>query len=308
MSRSRVPGNIRKRGLGRDHAVLDDWVRINVADGTWTKNAPDTTGSSITNTAGINSVNLDDENNAAFYNGCVFYKELRLANGAPFDFTDKPVDLRGYVHLPGTGWRDDGSQVGGGDKPPIASKCYCVMGFTTDPENFPADAASSAHPKDIFGIGIMWTTTNNKTKYVIVRNTSQSGTYGSITSSSGWLDTITSGDVTDGRKCANRLGFQTEIVKNEYLDAGAMNPDDPPRSKYMNWDYRWDNGERRDAYTYSLDQRWGRTRTSKLYVWVAVGRNASTGDPITMEFDCYYHARMLHGGTNPSGKTGLSGP
>ena len=129
MSRSRLPGNVRRQGLGRDEDRLTDWTRINVADGTWTKNDPDSHVTNISNTGGINSVDIDGTSNSNYINGCAFFREIRLVNGGPFDFTDRPVDLRGYVHLSGTGWKDDGSQTGGGDKPPIASKSYCILGF-----------------------------------------------------------------------------------------------------------------------------------------------------------------------------------
>jgi hypothetical protein len=287
---------------------LADWTRINVADGTWTKNDPDDHVTNISNTGGINSVDIDDTGNSNYINGCIFYKEIRLANGGPFDFTDRPADLRGYVHWPGTGWQDDGSQAGGGDKPPIASKCYCILGFTTDPENFPDDASSSDLPRDMCGAGLEWTTNNNKLKRQIIRNVSNAGVYGAISKNTTYLDTITSADVSAGHKASNRLEWQTEIVKAEHLASGSLTPAGAPRSYYMMWSDRYDNGDRRNINQYALDQRWGRTRTDKLYAFVAVGRNATGGDALTMEFDIYYHARLLQSGTSPSGKTALSGP
>ena len=292
---------------------MDDWVRVNVADGTWTKNDPDNHVTNISNTGGINSVDIDATSNSNYINGCVWYKEIRLANGGPFDFSDRPVDLRGYVHWPGAGWDDnsDPVQSGGGDKPPVASKCYCILGFTTDPENFPSAASGTGSadlPRDMVGVGLESTTNENRLKRQIIRNVSNSGTYGAINTNSAWLDDISSSDVSAGHKCSNRLEFQTEIVKAEHLASGNLDPAGACRSYYLMWSDRWDNGDRRNINSYALDQRWGRTRTTKLFAFVAVGRNDSGGSALTMEFDCYYNARMLHKGTSPSGKTALSGP
>ena len=159
-------------------------------------------------------------------------------------------------------------------------------------------------------MGIESTTTDNRLKRQIIRNTSNSGTYGAISKNSAWLDSITSGDVSANHKCSNRLEWQTEIVKAEHLASGSLDPAGGPRSYYLMWSDRWDNGDRRNINQYALDQKWGRggNSTAKLYVFVAVGRNASGGSALTMEFDCYYNARLLHGGSNPSGKTVLSGP
>jgi hypothetical protein len=122
------------------------------------------------------------------------------------------------------------------------------------------------------------------------------------------LDSITASDVTADHKCCNRLEWITYITKAEQLGSGSLDVAESPRSYYLVWIPRYDNGDKYTVGNISASQRWGRTRTSKLYFFVAVGRGSSGGGDITMEFDAYYDIRLLDGGNNPSGKTGLSGP
>ncbi len=291
-------------GGGGAAASNDDWTRVDVTDGTWTKNDPDTTASSITNSGGVNSVGLDTTGQSVYIDGCTWYKELKTVDGSDFDFTDAPVDFRAYVHLPDMGWSDDLGNTGGNDNPPTASKCYCIVGITTDPENLPSSGATPVC-RDILAAGLESTTNVNRLKRQIIRNTSNSGTHGAITTNSAWLDLISSTDVAAGHKASNRFEWATEIIKSEWLPAGSLNPAGGPISYYLISGDRWDNGDKRTVNQFAPEQRWGRTRTTKLYVFCAVGRNASASSAITMKFDVYYHARLLDGGTSPSGKTGL---
>lgn len=293
-------------GGGGAAASNDDWTRVDVTDGTWTKNDPDTTASSITNSGGVNSVGLDTTGQSVYIDGCTWYKELKTVDGSDFDFTDAPVDFRAYVHLPDIGWADDSGNTGGNNNPPTASKCYCLVGITTDPANLPSSGATPV-PRDILAAGLESTTNVNRLKRQIIRNVSNSGTHGVINTNSAWLDLISSADVSAGHKASNRFEWQTEIVKSENLSAGSLDPAGAPRSYYLISGDRWDNGDRRTVNSYAADQRWGRggNSTQKLYVFVCVGRNAAASTAITMKFDVYYHARLLDGGTSPSGKTGL---
>ena len=255
--------NIQGMEAGGSTATNDDWVRVDVTDGTWTKNDPDTTASSITNANGVNSVAIDTTSNSNYIDGCVWYKELKTVEGGDFDFSDRPVDFRAYVHLPDIGWEDDNSNTGGNSNPPTASKCYCILGITTDPENLPS-SGNTPVPRDILGAGIESTTNVNRLKRMIIRNVSNSGTHGAIDKNSAWLDLISTQDVASGHKASNRFEWQTEIVKSENTTSGNLNPAGAPRSYYLMWSDRWDNGDRSNINQYAADQRWGRTRTTKL--------------------------------------------
>jgi len=290
---------------GGGAAGNEDFTRVDVTDGTWTKYDNNSVGSNISNTAGINSVDLTTTATDKIINGCVWYKELTLPDGADFNFTDKPVDLRGYVHLPETGWRDSSGATGGLDRPAVASKTYCVLGFMTDPENLPT-SGTGPWPRDICGAGLEWQAVNNRLYRTFVRNTSNSGTYGAITANRSGLQSISASDVAAGHKACNRISWSTQITSAELTSGGALTPAGIPESYYMQWGDRYDNGDKRIIGNYSLTQRWGRTRTTKLYVWVACGRGVSgAGAGATMRFDAYYNAQLLTGGNNPSGTTGL---
>ena len=297
--RDRKPGNIKQDTLMRSGPFENDWVRINVADGTWSKSDPDTTGSSISNSSGINSITVDTTNNNKYVDGCVHYKELLTPTGQPFDFTDKPVEFEGYVHLPNTGWADTGGASGGVGNPPTGSRTYILLGVCTDPENLPL-------PKDVLGCGLEWQTSTTRLYRSICRNTSNSAPAGTINTDKAGLKNISASDVSAGHKANNRIQFRFQILKSEQLTSGTLDPAGGPRSYYLIWTDRYDNGDMRSVYSYAAGQRWGRERTTKLYVWVAVGRGSSgASSAAQIDFDCYYKATLLEGGTSPSGKTAL---
>lgn len=286
-------------GGGGAAALDDDWTRIDITDGTWTKSDPDTTGSSITNVGGINSITVDTANNSKYVDGCVHYKELKTVEGNDFDFSDRPVVFEGYVHLPNTGWQDDLGNTGGLGNPPQGSRTYCLMGITTDPENFPL-------PRDVLGCGLEWQTSLNRLYRSICRNVSNSAPDGVIDTNKTGLKLINSTDVSNDHKACNRVQFHFRITKSENLGGGTLDVAESPRSHYLIWGDRYDNGDLRTINSYAASQRYGRTRTTKLYVWVAVGRgSAGAGASAQIDFDCYYKATMLDGGNSPSGKTGL---
>jgi hypothetical protein len=278
-------------------ATDDDWVRVDLTDteDPWTKSDPDGTGSSI----GARSITVDTTNNNKYVDGCVHYRELKTPEGNDFDFTDRPVTFDGYVTLPNTGWQDDLGNTGGLDQPPEGSRTYVLLGVCTDPENLPT-------PRDVLGCGLEWQTAVNRLYRSICRNTSNSAPNGVIDTNKTGLKLINSTDVSNDHKASNRIQFQFTITKCEMLSGGTLDPAEGPRAQYLIWSDRYDNGDKRTENSYSASQRFGRTRTTKLYVWVAVGRGSSgAGASAQIDFDCYYKATMLDGGNSPNGKTGL---
>jgi hypothetical protein len=295
-------------GGGAPAAVNADFERVDVTDGTWTNTdrLVQATGAA-TNTGGINSVPLGTNVALKHIDGCMWHKALKTADGSDFDFTDRPAFMNFYLTLPKTGWRDDGAQEGGEGNPPYGSSCWVAMGVMTDPENVPT-SPTGPYPRDLLGAGLSWLGTNNRMYRTFVRNTSNSGTHGSVSVNSQGLDVITSGDVTAGHRATNRLSYSFKIAKAGPYTAGALTPADAPESQYMAWRPRFDDGHAYLTGNYSAGQRWGRSHTDRLFIWVACGRNGSPGSGVTLKFDAYYNATLLDGGTNPSGTTVLSGP
>ena len=291
-------------GGGAVAAANDDFIRVDLTDGTWTTYDYQPVGSSVSNTNGINSVTLTADDSSKFINGIVWYKELKTVDGSDFDFTDKPVFMNFYVHWPDTGWADNGSQSGGNNFPAVASRCGTMIGVMTDPENLPVNNLGP-WPRDMLAAGLEWKTSASRLYRTFLRNTSNSGGYGAASVSAAGLDTITSGDVTANHKACNRLEWSTTISKGEHWAAGALDPAAGPGSYYSEWSDRYDNGDRRTKGIYASSQRWGRTRTNKLYVFVCAGRGSGAGSAATIKFDAYYNITMLDGGNNPPGKTGL---
>ena len=147
MPRNRQPGNIARTQFGVAQPTERRWKRINLADGTWTKFDPDDPLQSIANDGGLNTAVVDTTNNALFLNGCVHYREIYSPTGQSLDYTDRPVRFTGYVHLPNTGWSDNGSQSGGATRPNHSSRTYVILGLMSDPGNLPT-------PRDLVGCGL----------------------------------------------------------------------------------------------------------------------------------------------------------
>lgn len=306
--RTRKTGPIRAQGLGVNGPHLNDFTRIDVTDGTWVNtDRLNQASGAATNAGGINVVPLTTNIALKHIDGCMWHKEIKTPVGGDFDFTDKPALLDFYLSMPATGWRDDGTQEGGEGNPPYASKCWVAMGVMTDPENIPT-GPTGPYPRDLLGAGLSWLSQNNRMSRTFVRNTSNSGTHGAVTVNTQGLDVITSADVSANHRATNRLEYSFKIAKAGPQTSGALTPALAPESYYMAWRPRYDNGDAYVTGNYSAAQRWGRTRTNKLYIWVAVGRNGSPGGAITMKFDAYYNATLLDGGTNPGGSPSLSGP
>jgi hypothetical protein len=280
-----------------------DWTRVNVSDGTWTTEDPDSTVSNLSNVGGINKCTLDTSANSKIVDGCVFYKELKNNDGTSINYLDSPIDFRGYVHLPGVGWAtNDGPSTGGDDRPPVASKVFCVLGLMSDPENLPT-------PRDVFGAGLDTGATVSRLQRQFVYNISEASPNGAISVSTSALAVIDEADVTAGIRSTNRLEFQISIVRDESLSGGALSPADPPQLKWAIWRARADTGDAYNAISSTVfSQKWARGNSDKMYVFVAVGRSGTVGTSQDLDFDCYYQFMCPEGGTNPSGDTALSGP
>ena len=179
-----------------------------------------------------------------------------------------------------------------------------MIGFMTDPENLPT-SNTGPWPRDMLAAGLEWKTQVNRMYRTFLRNTSNSGGYGAASVSAAGLDPISETDLAQGHKCCNRLEWATKISKSENLAAGALNPAGGPISYYSTWADRYDNGDKRLFGNYSSGQRWGRTRTDKMYVFVCAGRTSGAGSSVTIKFDAYYNVTILESGNNPSGKTPL---
>lgn len=280
-----------------------DWTRVDVTDGTWTTEDPDTTVSSLTNVDGINKCTVDTSANSKLVDGCVFYKELKNNDGTSVNYLDSPIDFRGYVHLPGVGWAtSDGPSTGGDNRPPVASKVFCVLGIMSDPENLPT-------PRDVFGAGLDTGATVSRLQRQFVYNTSEATPNGAISVSTSALAVIDEADVTAGIRSTNRLEFEISIVRDESLSGGALSPADAPQLKWAIWRARADTGDAYNAISSTVfSQKWARGNSDKIYVFVAVGRSGTVGSSQDLDFDCYYQFQCPEGGTNPSGDTALSGP
>jgi hypothetical protein len=307
-NRGREPGNIKQSGIGARGPFIEDWVRVDVTDGTWQTNDPDSCASNISNTDGINYADLDGTSNNKYIDGRVWYKELYTEDGTSFDFADRPVDFRAYVHMPECGWDSSGSETGTNtlDNPPEGSRTYCIIGIVSDPENLPTSGATPV-PKNILGCGLEWQTNTNRLFRTAIRNTSNAMPNGVLDTNKSGLDAISDTDVAAGHKACNRLEWSTYISKAEQLGSGNLDVAGSPRSYYLVWIPRYDNGDKYMVGNFAAQQRWGRggDDMSKLYVFVAVGRGSAGGSAQTLAFDCYYEARLLEGGNNPPGKDSL---
>lgn len=294
-------------GGGAPAAVNATWTQVDIADGTWSRSDWQNSGSNITSSGGTCSVELSTANSNNVVSGCVFYKELKTADGSDFVFgapSPKPVDVRGYIHLPETSWQDTGGGSGGGGYPAVASRCYITMGIMSDPDNLPT-GPTGPWPKDLVGTGIEYGTSATRIQKLLIRNNSNSGTYGSITATRSGLNSVTATDVSNGRHWMNRWGWAVSITPDDLTAAGALTPVGSPLTSHIMWDPTWDNGQKVLMGAYSASQRW-RHRQNKLYVWISCGRGNSASSSATIKFKAFYHARILDGGTNPSGTTQLT--
>lgn len=290
-------------GGGGSTPEADDWTLIDVTAAGWTKTDPDGTATAISHTNGVNSATIDTTANNNFVDGCVWYKELtNPADGSSLDFTDSPVHFRGYVHFPNTGYAtSDGSTTGGNNNPPPGSRMYCLVGLTTDPENLPT-------PADILACGLEWYTSTSRLYRCLARNTATGSPTGTININRAGMQNVTEAAVAAGNRAANRVEFEFSITPQENLTANGIDIEDSPKSEDLHWRGRWDHG---DAWggvqTFAANQRWGRTRTNKLYVFCCVGRTGGASTSKQLDFAAYYSITgPMTSGTNPSGETALS--
>jgi hypothetical protein len=195
----------------------------------------------------------------------------------------------------------NGSSFGAVNRPAVATKAYCVLGLMSDPEELPT-------PRDILGVGIGMGATGYRTERFHVYNTSTSSPNGSITVNRNSMPSITEAYVAADHRSVNRLPFFFSINRNEKSSDSGINIPNNPVSRWMFWRGRFDNGDavHSSMQSYVTNQKWGRTRTSKLYVWVSVGRRGSVSSVQPMDFDCYYLISKPDTGVNPSGTVGLS--
>lgn len=282
-----------------------DWTTVDLTDGSWTKTDPDSTASAISHSAGVNSATIDTTGQSDYVDGCVHYREITsVEDGSSMAYGDAPVHFRAAVCFPNTGWAtSDGSSTGGSNNPPPGSRVYCLVGLTSDPSNFP-------NPADIAGAGLEWYTSTSRLYRALVRNTSTSSPLGNVGTNRTGLDNISESDVSAGNRAVNRVEFWFEIQPQENLSASGIDVAGSPKTDFLLWRGRYDQG---DAYgsvnTYSLSQRWGRSAngTSKLYVWVAIGRTSGASSDQQLDFAVHYSIDgPLTSGTNPSGETPLS--
>jgi hypothetical protein len=315
MRRSREPGTITQQGIGTQTTTGPEWNRVNVVDGSWAfTDQDDTAGdpNNASNTAGVNRVTVDTTTNAYVVDGCTFYKEVYNADGSSIEHSNGIVSFEGYIHLPNIYFEDTaGTYEGTGAAPAIDSANGFVavaMGLMSDPELLPTAATPLLRPRDILGHGIGTISNGTRLKVITVRNRGTGGSYGSLQAISGWLDSIQPADVEDGHKQVNRLWYSFQIQQrgNEYV-TGLNTSATPPKTSHALYMGRYDNGDSYTDYTnVYTGQVWGRTRTSRLHLWVAVSRwgwGASVSTPI--DFDCYYRLHTTNNANNPSGTTGL---
>jgi len=291
---------------GGGAASNDDWTRADITDGTWTLNDPDSTISAVSNTGGVNRLTIGTHHQTKVIDGGVYYKELLNADGTSIDFDNRPISVQVYVHWPSTGWSAGGS-AGGNNRPGAASKCYTVAGVMTDPENLPSSAGAAEWPTDVFGYGLRWRGNVTKTDRMGVQNLSTSAPKGAITVTTANNNVPTSTEYAAGKKCINRILWFGRIEKlNEGSSSGINTAGQPLMNEFSTCWY-WDNGWKKvgDVET-NLNQRFGRVRTNKLYVFIANGRGDSgAGSSATVDFDVFYRITALDGGNHPSGTTGL---
>lgn len=289
---------------GSSTPANDDWVTVDLTDG-FTLNDPDSTVvGSASHAGGKNTVTVNTTSNSTYIGGAIYWKKITKPDGSDFDLT-KPIDVRLHMHWPDAGWQDTSGASGGTGNPAVGSRTYCLMGLMTDPENLPTSGISPC-PRDILGIGIEAQTAVTKLYRSTLRNVSQSGTHGAIDTNKAVMKNITATDVAAGHKASNKIEASFEIVKSEHLAAGSLNPAGAPRTYYLIWADRYDNGDRRNIVQYSADQKWGRSKTNELYLWLGFGRGSSgAGSNSTVAVKAYYSVRQLDGGNNPGGTSGL---
>tara|TARA_R110002051_G_scaffold233752_1_gene295281 strand:+ start:467 stop:1384 length:918 start_codon:yes stop_codon:yes gene_type:complete len=284
----------------------EDWTRANIADGSWTLNDPDNTISSVSNTGGVNQLIVNTTHNPIPIAAGVHYKEILNADGTSIDFGDRPVSIQIYIHWPNTGW-DAGGSSGGNNRPAAASRCYTVAGVMTDPEHLPSSAGAAEWPTDVFGYGLRWRGNVTKTDRMGVQNLSTSAPKGAITVTTANNNVPTTAEYAAGKKCINRILWFGRIEKlNEGSSTGINTAGQPLMNEFSTCWY-WDTGWKKvgDVET-PLNQRFGRVRTNKLYLWVSNGRGDSgAGSNATIDFNLYYKIEALAGGNHPSGTTPL---
>ena len=285
----------------------ESWTRANIVDGTWTLNDPDTTLSSISNTGGINQVVVDTTNNDQIVDGGVHWKEILNADGSSIDFTDRAVNIEFYLHWPNQGWAVSSPSASGGlNRPGGASRCYTVAGVTTDPENFPSSAGATEWPLSILGLGLRSKTSTYKNHIMQVRNNGTSAPRGALEIANTDLNSLTADNYNvDGYKFMNRLSWRTTIRPFTPLNGSGMDADDQPLANEISVERLWDQGDRKTGTEERIvDQRFGRVRTNKLFIFISNGRgNGGAGSTVTIDFDVYY--RIVGTAAHPSGTTGL---
>ena len=290
---------------GGGAATLADWTRVDITDGTWTLNDPDSTLSSITNTGGINQVVVSTAHNPSTIDSGVHYKQLLNADSTSIDYTDRPISIQVYVHWPNVGWAADGN-TGGNNRPATASKCYTVAGVMTDPENLPSSPGESEFPRDILGYGLEYKNSAARTMRRGIWNVGTGSPRGGLTHTSVNLFVPDSAEYAEGKKVINRMLWWGRIAKNEDSNTTGINIAGEPQMHEFSYIPHWDNGHQEEgAKETQVNQRFGRVRTDKLYFWIANGRGQSgAGSSSTIDFDVYYRITALDGGNHPSGRTG----
>tara|TARA_R110000803_G_scaffold15895_6_gene43766 strand:+ start:1583 stop:2530 length:948 start_codon:yes stop_codon:yes gene_type:complete len=282
-----------------------DWTRANIADGSWTLNDPDSTLSSISNTGGVNQVTVDTAYNPSTIDAGVHYKEILNEDGTSIDFGDRPVNVQIYLHWPSTGWSADGN-TGGLNRPFAAGRSYTVAGVMTDPENLPSSPGETEFPRDILGYGLEWKNSETKTNRRGIWNLGTGAPRGALTLTSQNQNVASNADYLAGRKCVNRIMWWGRIAKLDSANTTGINVAGEPLMNEFTFSNHWDNGYKvtGDIETV-VNQRFGRVRTNKLYVWVSNGRGMAAGGSSTIDFNLYYRITALDGGNHPSGRTGL---
>ena len=292
---------------GSSTPVLADWTMADVTSAEWTKNDPDTTMSGLTHVAGVNKCTISTDVNSKVVDGCVWYAELKTADGSSFNFGDKPVTIEFAITLPSVGWAvDGGATTGGLNRPPTASRTYCVAGVMSDPENLPTIPGETEWPRDVVGSGINTANSIVKNKRLSVYNQSNVAPRGTITNPSQDFPTISAAEYAAGRKSYNRIHWWGRIRKYDDLLVDGISTAGDPVLNDMDWVYRDDVGNSSSfTYVQVAKQRF-RIHNDRLYVFISVGRQAASGAPADLDFTVHYRITQNDGGTCPSGRIGLA--
>ena len=292
---------------GGGAAPNEDWTRADITDGTWTLNDPDSTLSGISNTDGLNTVVVDTTNNDQIVDGGVHWKEILHPDLSSMDLLTEGISIEFYIHWPNQGWAVSSPSASGGlNRPGGASKCYTVAGVTTDPENFPSAAGATEWPLSIIGLGLRSKTSTYKNHIMQVRNDGTGAPRGSLEIANTDLTALSADNYNvDGYKFMNRLSWRTTLRPFENLTGHGFDADDQPLVNEISVERLWDNGDRKTGTEERVvDQRFGRVRTDKLYIFISNGRgNGGAGSSVTIDFDVYY--RIVGTAAHPSGTTGL---